>query len=91
MDFVISVPSSRRECLVQIEFQNRNQLTTMTDVSTGLWSGIFVTNKKIKVNTEKTRHCQTITRWQRKVQSSEGLEEKYQSGQREKLTSLRFK
>jgi len=91
MDFVISAPSSRRKCLVQIEFQNRNQLTTMSDVSIGLWSGNFVTNKKIKVNTEKMRHCQTITRWQRKIQSSEGLEEKYQSGQREKLTSLRFK
>jgi len=63
----------------------------MTDVSIELWSGIFVTNKKAEVNTEKTMHCQIITRWQRKFQSSEGLEEIYQSGTREKLTSLRFK
>jgi len=55
----------------------------MTDVSIVLWPGIFVTNKKVNVNTEKARHCQTITRWQRKVQTSEGLKEIYQSGERE--------
>ena len=88
---MISVLSLRGEGLVQIEFHNRNELTTMTDVSIVLWPGIFVTNKKVKVNTEEARHCQTITRWQRKFHSSEGLEESYQSGKREKLTSLRFK
>jgi len=58
----------------------------MPDVSIVIWPGIFVTNKKVKVNTEKARHCQTITRWQRKFQSNEDLQESYQSGKREKLT-----
>ena len=63
----------------------------MTDVLTVLWPGIFEANNKVKANTEKTMHCLIITWWQRKVQSSEDLEEIYQNGKREKFTSLWFK
>jgi len=53
--------NSRGEWLVQTEFHNRNQLTTMTDVLTVLWPGIFEANNKVKANTEKTMHCLIIT------------------------------
>ena len=88
---MIRILNSRGELLIQIEFHNSNQLTTMTDMSIVLWPGIFATKKKIKVNTEKTIHCQIITRLHRKFRSSEGLEEIYRSGKRQKVASLRFK
>jgi hypothetical protein len=75
--FVIRVLSSREERLVQNKLHNKNQLTTKTDVSIVLWPGTLVRNKRVKVNTEETRQCQTIKRWQRKFQSSEGPEETY--------------
>jgi DUF1365 family protein len=79
---VVRVLSSREECLVQNEFHNKNQLTTKTDVSTVLWPGILVRNKKVKVYTVVARQCQAIKIWQRKVQSSEGPDDTEQNGKK---------